>query len=113
MNKLKLIKVPGNPTSNDLEFWRDKFQAGAVNNEELQRLGIVIEEIDFDKDCITMIKIGDDKHLPTTQDLENWQEIFKEAEGNPDFKIFTHSAITIEKIKIQDNIFIVGDYKIL
>jgi hypothetical protein len=49
---------------------------------------------------ITMIKIGggDLGYRPQPADLEYWRNVWAEAQYDPDFKIFTHDAVTVEKI---------------
>src|SRR5690606_8812916 len=59
---------------------------------------------------ITLVKVGSENYKPSQTDLEAWREIFEAAQYNKDFKIFTHEAVTIEKIGSQGGILdISGD----
>ena len=40
----------------------------------------------------------------TAADLEEWKKVFEDASKDPDFKIFTHFEIQIEKIDFDENI---------
>jgi len=58
----------------------------------------------------TLVKIGSPDYKPTPADLESWREIFETAAANKDFKIFTHDAVTIERIGYGQGIYdISGD----
>lgn len=113
MNNITLVKIPGLINKLDLEHWRKRFVNNLVTVDEMKQAGIVLEEIKINNDdnnYITLVKVGNDEYKPTPMDLENWQKIFEEAERDPDFKIFTHDAVTIERVKIEnDSIIITGD----
>ena len=48
---------------------------------------------------IILIKLNSPNgEQPTPADLEKWRDYFMEAKNDPDFKIFTHEAVTIETI---------------
>ena len=49
---------------------------------------------------ITLIKIKppNGEQPITPADLEKWRDIFMKAQFDPDFKVFTHEAVTIETI---------------
>lgn len=48
---------------------------------------------------IILIKLSSPNgEQPTPADLEKWRDYFMEAKNDPDFKIFTHEAVTIETI---------------
>jgi hypothetical protein len=49
---------------------------------------------------ITLIKIGggDLGYRPQPADLEYWRNVWAEAQYDPDYKIFTHDAVAVEKI---------------
>jgi hypothetical protein len=49
---------------------------------------------------LTLVKIGGgtDGFKPTPADLELWREVFESAQNDKDFKIFTHDAVTVERI---------------
>lgn len=49
---------------------------------------------------LTLVRIGTEDYKPTFADLENWRNVFKEAENDPDFKIFTHASVDISVINI-------------
>lgn len=46
----------------------------------------------------TLVKIGDQEFRPTPADLEQWRDIWESAQYDPDFKIFTHNAVTVERV---------------
>lgn len=61
---------------------------------------------------LTLVKIGggDNGYKPTHADLESWRDIFAGAQANKDFKIFTHEAVTVEKVGSGQGIYdISGD----
>lgn len=48
---------------------------------------------------IILIKLNSPNgEQPTPADLEKWRDYFMEAKNDPDFKFFTHEAVTIETI---------------
>ena len=49
---------------------------------------------------LTLIKIGGagENYKPTPVDLEAWRQVFEEAQYDKDFKIFTHEAVTVERV---------------
>lgn len=48
---------------------------------------------------LTLVKVGSNDGLkPTYSDLEGYRDIFQNAQNDPDFKIFTHNDVTIERI---------------
>lgn len=49
---------------------------------------------------ITLVKLGDPNGVwrPTDDDISAFQTIMEEAQYDPDFKIITHGAVTIERI---------------
>lgn len=47
---------------------------------------------------LTLVKIGSADYKPQPADLEIWRNVFAEAQYDPDFKIFTHEAVTVEKV---------------
>lgn len=54
---------------------------------------------------LTLVKIGDQDFRPTPQDLENFRNIFEGAQYDKDFKIFTHNAVTVEKVGSGQGIY--------
>jgi hypothetical protein len=42
---------------------------------------------------ITVVKVGDPDFRPSAEDLEAWRNTFEAARNDPNFKIFTHSAV--------------------
>jgi len=105
--KLTIIKVLTNdskPTEADLEKWRQIFKDNRMTDEEALATGEVdIEYLsaDFeDENYITLVKIGDEDYSPSMEDLEAWRDVFEEAKGDSDFKIFTHPGVTIELIAL-------------
>lgn len=47
---------------------------------------------------LTLYKIGSADYKPTPADIESWRQTVEMAVGNKNFKIFTHEAVSIEKI---------------
>jgi len=47
---------------------------------------------------LTIIKVGSAEYKPTLADLQQWRDTFAEAQNDRDFKIFTHEAVTVEKV---------------
>lgn len=49
---------------------------------------------------LTLIKVGGGEggYKPSPIDLENWRQIFEDAQYDKDFKIFTHEAVTVERV---------------
>lgn len=61
---------------------------------------------------LTLVKVGGGAgdYKPTHADLEAWRSIFEEAQYDKDFKIFTHEAVTVERVGYGQGIFdISGD----
>jgi hypothetical protein len=61
---------------------------------------------------LTLVKIGGatGEYKPTPVDLEAYRQVFEEAQYDKDFKIFTHDAVTVEKIGSGQGIYdISGD----
>lgn len=52
---------------------------------------------------LTLVKIGGGtgEYKPVPADLEAWREIFSQAEADRSFKIFTHDAVTVDKVGNQ------------
>lgn len=55
---------------------------------------------------LTLIKIGGsgDNYKPTPADLEMWRDTFLQSQFDPDFKIFTHDAVTVERVGYNNGI---------
>lgn len=47
---------------------------------------------------MTLVKIGGPEHKPTPADLDQWRNIFEQAQYNKDFKLFTHNEVTVERV---------------
>jgi len=47
---------------------------------------------------MTVVKVGSTDFKPTVADLEAIREMFEAAEYDKDFKLFTHDAVTIERV---------------
>jgi hypothetical protein len=59
---------------------------------------------------LTLIKIGSADYKPQPADLEIWRNAFAEAQYDQDFKIFTHEAVTVERVGYNSGIIdISGD----
>lgn len=52
------------------------------------------------KHYLTIVRIGDDNHPPTRNDLEEWKKIFDQIKYDPHAVIITHKAVTIECIEV-------------
>jgi hypothetical protein len=52
---------------------------------------------------LLIVKVGDCNYKPTAQDLEKWREVFEQAKGDPDFKIFTHPDVSVTQLEIGAN----------
>lgn len=53
---------------------------------------------------LTLVKIGGDTFQPSPTDLDQWRQVFEEAQNDKDFKIFTHEKVTVEKVGSQGGI---------
>jgi hypothetical protein len=59
---------------------------------------------------LTLVKIGSTDFKPTYADLDAWRNVFEAASSNKDFKIFTHEAVSVERVGYGQGIFdISGD----
>lgn len=49
---------------------------------------------------LTLIKVGGGtgEYKPSPADLDAWRQVFEEAQNDKDFKIFTHDAVTVERV---------------
>ena len=47
---------------------------------------------------MTLVKVGDADFKPTVADLEAIREMFESAQYDKDFKLFTHNAVTVERV---------------
>ena len=47
---------------------------------------------------LTLIKVGSADYKPQPADLDIWRNAFAEAQYDQDFKIFTHEAVTVERV---------------
>ena len=54
---------------------------------------------------LTLVKIGDQEFRPSPVDLEHWRNVFEEAQYDKDFKIFTHNAVTVERVGYGQGIY--------
>lgn len=54
---------------------------------------------------LTLVKIGSADYKPQPADLDAWRQVFEEAQNDADFKIFTHEAVTVEKIGSGSGIY--------
>lgn len=53
---------------------------------------------------LTLVKIGGADYKPSPVDLEAWRTVFEEAQYDKDFKIFTHEAVTVERVGYNQGI---------
>lgn len=59
---------------------------------------------------LTLIKIGSADYKPTLADIEAWRNEFSNAQYDKDFKIFTHDAVSVERVGYGQGIYdISGD----
>lgn len=105
--KLTIVKViagSGHPTQKDLDRWRQIFSEQSMTEEEAVATGeVFVEHVPLPEDedhCITLVKIGNEEFVPSQQDLEDWRQVFADAQNDPNFKIFTHPAVDISVINI-------------
>ena len=50
---------------------------------------------------LLLVKVGDDNYKPTTLELENWRSVFEASKNDPDFKIFSHNAVSVVKFELN------------
>ena len=112
MKTVTIVKVmgrDGNVTQLDIDRWRDLFSEKKISVEQAAASGEVqISQFSFpenvDDNYITFIKLGGRGYRPTAADLTAWRELFIDAVGAPDYKIFTAGAIEVDisRVKIAD-----------
>ena len=103
-DKMTIIKVLSNGgvlNKADLEKWRKIFAENRMTVEEAVKTGEVsatqFSQPDNDEfNYITVVKIGDENYQPTFKDLEAWRNLFEDAKGDPDFKVFISEAAHVE-----------------
>lgn len=54
---------------------------------------------------LTVVKIGSADYKPTAADLEAFRQLFESAQYDKDFKIFTHEAVSVERIGYGGGIY--------
>jgi hypothetical protein len=54
---------------------------------------------------LTLVKIGNQEFRPSPVDLENWRNVFEQAQNDKDFKIFTHDAVNVERVGYGQGIY--------
>lgn len=54
---------------------------------------------------LTLVKVGTNDYKPTPDDLETWRNVFEEAQYDKDFKIFTHSGVSVERVGYGGQIY--------
>jgi hypothetical protein len=54
---------------------------------------------------LTLIKVGGQDYKPTPADLDAWRQLFEESQYDKDFKIFTHEAVTVERVGAGQGIY--------
>lgn len=54
---------------------------------------------------LTLVKIGNQEFRPSPIDLEHWRNVFEEAQYDKDFKIFTHDAVTVDRVGYSQGIY--------
>jgi hypothetical protein len=102
--KMTIIRVLGGAdsvTKADVERWRQIFSEKRMTVEEAVATGEVLAE-EYSKpesedfDYMTIVKIGSSNYQPSFKDLETWRDLFADAKGDPDFKVFICEDIDIE-----------------
>jgi hypothetical protein len=88
------------PSEKDLERWRETFDKATAEELTEANVEVSVVETHEDENYITFVKVGNEDYKPTLDDLEAWRSVFEDAIDDPDFKIFTHHAVTIEAIPI-------------
>lgn len=59
---------------------------------------------------LTLVKVGNDEFRPTPTDLDAWRQVFEASQYDKDFKIFTHNAVSVERVGYGQGIYdISGD----
>lgn len=53
---------------------------------------------------LTLVKIGGPDYKPQPADLEQWREVFAAGQYDPDYKIFTHDNVTVERVGYNSGI---------
>lgn len=53
---------------------------------------------------VTLIKIGSADYKPTPEDLDIWRNAWAQSMADKNFKIFTHEAVTVERIGANSSI---------
>jgi len=54
---------------------------------------------------LTLVKVGNPEFRPTPTDLESWRQLFANAAYDKDMKIFTHDAVSVERIGHAQGIY--------
>lgn len=105
-DKITIVKIlgpDGKITTKDLEKWRKLFAEGITVDDAVATGEVDVEvlpEKDDKNHYMTLVKIGGDEFKPSMEDLEHWRQVFEEAKGDPDFKVFTHPSVEIDVIHI-------------
>lgn len=109
--KLTVIKVLGHDqpvTHKDLEKWHKIFADKRMSLQRAVATGEVFAEMvpvrqpDSEENYMTFVRVGDEKHMPTIGELEDWRKVFADAQSDPDFIIFTYPFVDISVIKLGD-----------
>jgi hypothetical protein len=105
--KLTIIKVlpkDGTISPEDLNRWHEIFRNNLMTPEDAVKTGEVeVQNLPVAKSndhYLTLVRVGGDEYHPTTEDLEQWRDIFSKAAADPDFKIFTHKDVHVETIEL-------------
>ena len=104
-DKITIIKVGSSeyiPSQIDLERWRTLLND---RNIKVSHINIMsdgdVEAQDLDiapkVGSVLVVRVGPS---PTQDELQRWREVFLEAKNDSEFKIFTHSGVTFERIDI-------------
>ena len=101
---MTIIRVLGGAdpiTKADIEKWRKIFSEKRMTVEEAVATGeVTAEEFSHPEneefDYMTVVKIGSSNYQPSFKDLETWRDLFEDAKGDPDFKVFICEDVDIE-----------------
>lgn len=100
------------PSPMDLEYWRACFEhTKNIDPQKMQEQGVNIQTFELEENFVLCVKLGGVNGVPlnpSKEDLEDWKQIFEEAQGDPDFKIFTCSNVELKQIPIGKTTMIIS-----
>ena len=109
IKKLTIVKL-SNSTVRNRNFWENVFRTHSLEDAiHLARENYnQVDQVDWEEGTentpyLTVVKIGDESYHPTTQDLEVWRATFEDAKGDPNFTVFTHESVSVQRLPISIN----------